>query len=117
MYSIGGQKIKAPQQMKEGRVEQYAQQKALDGSVNRDYFSSREGTKRIWTLTYYNILPAAYNVIDAVYTIYKLTDTTQAFVVSDLSISTDVHMDLVDRDFSVSGNDYLSSFTLVLTEA
>jgi hypothetical protein len=117
-FSIGGSEIKRPKSISEMRVEQYAQQKTLDGTVSRDYFSSRVGTKRVWELSYDNVQPSDYNVIDAVYTTYKSTDTAQAWVSDETNyvVSATVHMDLVDRQFTQQGTDYLSAFTLILTE-
>ncbi len=117
-FTLGGSTIKRPKDLQEVRDEQYAQQKALDGTVSRDYFSSRSGTKRIWQLTYENVTPTEYNVIDAVYTTYKSTDTPVAWVSTETNyaISATVHIDLVDRKFNQSGDQYLSSFTLKLTE-
>ena len=118
-FTLGGSEIKRPKSLSEIRDEQYAQQKALDGTVARDYFSSRIGTKRIWSLEYENVQPSEYDIIDAVYSTYKSTDTPVAWVSDETNytISASVHMDLVNRKFSQSGNQYISSFTLKLTEA
>jgi len=117
-YTLGGSEIKRPKSIEEMRNEQYAQQKTLDGTVSRDYFSSRVGTKRIWQLTYENVQPSEYDVIDAVYTTYKSTDTAQSWESDETNytFSATVHMDLVDRSFVKSGDQYLSNFTLILTE-
>lgn len=117
-FSVGGIEIKRPKSIKEVRVEQYAQQKALDGTVSRDYFSSRVGTKRVWELSYDNVQPSDYNVIDGVYTTYKSTDTAQPWVSDyvNYDVGATVHMDLVNREFTQQGTDFISSFTLILTE-
>ena len=40
----------------------------------------------------------------------------KAFVVSDLSINTTVHIDLTDRSYNTAGDSYREDLTLILTE-
>lgn len=118
-YLLNGTEIKRPKAIRELRNEQYAQQKTLDGTVARDYFSSRVGTKRVWELSYENVQPSEYDVIDTIYTNYKSTDTAQSWESTETNYTvaqTYVHMDLVDRSFAQSGDQYISEFTLILTE-
>ena len=71
MYTLNGTQIKNPQSITETVDNiQYAQQRTLSGSINRDYFGSN---KRIWKLTYQNIPKASYDTIKAAYDAYTAT--------------------------------------------
>lgn len=116
-YSLNGTTIKAPQTLQEDNSTQVAQQRTLSGAVGRDYFGSN---KRIWTLTYENIKQADYTTINGIYATYLSTGTAVAFISTEANYSvssTNVHIDLQSRGFKVGGSDYISDFTLVLTEA
>lgn len=115
---LNGTNIKAPQSIAETVDNfQYAQQRTLSGSINRDYFGSN---KRVWKLTYQNIPKASYDVIKSIYDTYTSTGTAVTWVSTETNYaisSTNVHVNIDTRGFSVGGEDYISSFTLILTEA
>jgi hypothetical protein len=115
-YTLNGTGIKAPNSMQEDNNTQYAQQRTLSGSVNRDYFGSN---KRVWKLEYKNISKANYDIINTAYQAYLSSGTAQTWVISETnySVSTTVHINLDSRGFSVGGSDYISSFNLILSEA
>lgn len=116
-YNLGGAAIKAPDSMKETNLTQYAQQKALSGAVGRDYYGSN---KRVWSLSYKNCKKSAYDTIKTVYNTYLSTNTAQTWVSTETNYpitSTTVHIDLLQRGFSVQGSDYISDFDLILVEA
>lgn len=117
-YTLGGSTIKAPNSISE-RVDniQYAQQRTLAGSIGRDYFGSN---KRVWKLTYQNIPKASYDTIKTVYDTYTSTGTAVTWESTETNYtiaSTNVHINIDDRGFSVGGEDYISSFAITLTEA
>ena len=116
-YSLGGNTIKSPQSIEETNNTQYAQQRTLQGTVGRDYFGSN---KRVWKLNYQNIQKADYDTINTQYQLYLTNNIAQAFVSTETNYtiaSTNVHINLDSRGFSVGGEDYISNFTLILTEA
>lgn len=115
-YLLASTEIRRPNTLEVGSSTQYAQNRALDGSVGRDYFGS---DKRVWKLTYETVNPSDYSTINTIYRSY-LTNGVQTWEIteSNYTISqTNVHVDLVGRGFSVKGTDYLSDFDLILTEA
>ena len=118
MYTLNGTQIKNPQSITETVDNiQYAQQRTLSGSINRDYFGSN---KRIWKLTYQNIPKASYDTIKAAYDAYTATGSAVTWVSTETNYtiaSTNVHINIDSRGFSVGGEDYISSFTLILSEA
>lgn len=116
-YLLAATTIRAPHSLDESNETQYAQQKALSGAVGRDYFGSN---KRVWTLEYRNTKKADYDTIKTIYDSYLSTGTAKAWQVTETNYSvaaTTVHVDLHVRKFLQSGVDYISDFTLVLTEA
>lgn len=116
-YTLGGTPIRQPARMQEKNSTQYAQQRTLSGAIGRDYFGSN---KRSWTLSYRNTNAADYAAIYALYSSYLSTGTALSWEVSEANYTvsaTTVHVDLVDRGFTVGGEDYLSDFELILTEA
>lgn len=116
-YTLSGAQIKSPDSLTETNSTLVAQQRTLAGNVGRDYFGTN---KRIWTLNYKNCKKSAYDTIKTIYTTYLSTATAVAFVSTETNYSissTNVHVDLQTRGFSVYGSDYISDFTLVLTEA
>ena len=117
-YTLDGTTIKNPQSINETVDNfQYAQQRTLSGSINRDYFGSN---KRVWKLSYQNISKTAYDTIKTLYNTYTSTGTTVAFISTETNYAittTNVHMNIDGRGFTVGGEDYISSFTLILTEA
>ena len=115
-YVLAGTTIKAPKTMDVANSTQYAQQRALSGAIGRDYFGSN---KQQWKLTYENIQKADYDTIKTIYDSYLATETTKTFAVTETNYtvaSTNVHMDLVMREFRVGGSSFISDFDLVLTE-
>lgn len=115
-YVLDSVTLRSPQSLVEGNNTQVAQQKTLSGAVNRDYFGSN---KRVWTLEYRNTKKASYDAIKTIYDSYLSTGSGKSWVVTETNYavsSTTVHVDLLVRKFSVSGSDYLSDFTLILTE-
>lgn len=116
-YTLNGTNIKAPNSLEESNNTQYAQQRTLAGTVNRDYFGSN---KRTWKLSYKNILKADFDVINTIYAAYLASGTAVAWLSTETNYTisaTTVHVNVDTRGFSVGGSDYISSFTLVLTEA
>lgn len=116
-FKLDSQTIRAPYEFSEGNSTQYAQTRTLDGSVNRDYFGSN---KKVWTLSYKNTKKTDYDTIKAIYDSYLTTGNAKTWEVTETNYTvsaTTVHVDLVERGFSIRGEDYLSDFTLTLTEA
>lgn len=116
-YVLSGSNLKSPNSLEETNNTQYAQQRTLGGSVNRDYFGSN---KRVWKLDYKNVPKASYDVIKGIYDTYLSTGTAVAWSVTETNYTvsaTTVHVNLDTRGFSVGGEDYISSFTLILSEA
>lgn len=114
---LDGTSIKAPQSIEEVNSTQVAQHRTLSGAVTRDYFGSN---KRKWVLQYSNILKTHYDTIKTIYDSYLSTGTVKTWQVTETNYtiaSTNVHVDLLERSFSVGGSDYISDFTLILTEA
>lgn len=114
-YLLGGVSIKRPSSMSVSRESQFAQQKTLDGSVNRDYLGS---DKLVFELVYDNITTGDYTVLIERYDDYidngtRFFDTTGEAV----EYGTLVHVDLRPREFRVKGSSYISRAVLILTEA
>lgn len=116
-YVLGGATIRPPKSIEEGNQTQYAQQKTLSGAVGRDYFGSN---KRIWVLKFENCTKTDFDTINTVYQTYLTSGTVQTWAVSETNYtvsSTNVHIDLNRRSFTMPGTDYISDFDLILTEA
>lgn len=116
-FLLSGSTIRAPMEMRETNSTQVAQQRTLSGAVNRDYFGSN---KRIWVLEYRNVLKADYDTIKSIYDTYLSTGSARTWQVTETNYTvaeTDVHVDLQEREFGVGGSNYISNFTLILTEA
>lgn len=116
-YTLNGTNIRTPHKLTVGNNTQYAQQRTLSGNIGRDHFGSN---KRIWRLSYHNVTAAEFSTIDTIYQTYLSTSSPLSWAVSETNYtvsSTNVHVDLMERGFSVGGTDYLSDFDLVLTEA
>lgn len=115
-YLLDAQTIREPMDMTELNSTQFAQQRTLGGTQNRDYFGLN---KRRWLLRYRNVQKADYDTINAIYASYLSTGTAKSFQVTETNYtiaSTNVHIDLIEREFRVGGATYLSDFDLVLTE-
>ncbi len=116
-YYLNTQLIRSPSSMTETNSSQVAQQRTLAGTVNRDYFGSN---KRIWTLEFNSVNKDDYFTIKSQYNTYLTNFTAQAWEITENNYfinQTYVHVDLLERRFTVKGNSYISDFTLILTEA
>lgn len=116
-YLLDATTIRRPTSLSEENNTQYAQNRTLDGAKNRDYFGNN---KRVWSLDFQNVKKSDYDTIKTIYDSYLSTGTAKTWEVTETNYtisSTSVHLDLQDRGFSVRGTDYLSDFTLTLTEA
>lgn len=116
-YLLNGTSIRPPTSFDESNSTQVAQQRTLSGAINRDYFGSN---KRVWTLNYENAQLSEYTTIQTLYTNYLANASAISWQVTETNYtvaSTTVHVDLQQRNFKIRGSDYLSNFTLVLTEA
>lgn len=116
-YTLDGTAIRSPHSMSESNNTQVAQNRTLSGAITRDYFGSN---KRVWKLEYNNTQKTEYDTIKAIYDSYLSTATAVTWESDEANYTiaqTTVHVDLQERGFSYSGTDYLSDFTLILTEA
>lgn len=116
-YILNGSNIRSPHEFNESNSTMFAQQRTLDGSVSRDYFGDN---KKVWSLKYNNTKKADYDTINALYQSYLSSGSPLTWQVTETNYTisqTNVHVDLQERGFSVRGTDYLSDFTLILTEA
>lgn len=115
-YVLNGSTIRSPHSVDESNDTLMAQNRALDGSINRDYFGSN---KREWRLEYRNVQPSDYNTIKTIYNTYLSTNTAVTWEITETNYTvsqTSVHLSLDERAFRVRGSDYISDFTLILTE-
>lgn len=115
-YVLDGSEIRAPHNIDELTEDLYAQQVSLDNTRSRDYMGT---TKRVWALDYTNTKVADYDTIKTIWDSYKSTATGKSFQSTETNYPialTTVHIDMTKRRFSVGGIDYISDFTLVLTE-
>lgn len=116
-YLLNGSEIKRPSEIQERDSKQYAQHKTLDATVSRDSFGS---AKRIWVLTYKNCNAADYNIIKTIRDTYRSNDTVISWESTESNYTiaeTWVHIDMDNRVIGVPGSDYLSDFSVTLTEA
>lgn len=115
-YILDGTTIRNPHTFDETNSTQVAQQRALSGRITRDYFGSN---KRVWVLEYQNTKKTDYDEINTIYQSYLTSGTGKTWQVTETNYTvsqTTVHVDLLERGFYIRGTDYLSDFTLVLTE-
>jgi len=116
-YILNATTIRPPSRVEESNNTQVAQIRTLQGTIGRDYFGSN---KRVWKLDYKNVNATDYATIKAIYDSYLATATAKSWSVTETNYTvsaTTVHIDLQQRSFSIKGSDYLSDFTLTLTEA
>lgn len=116
-YILNSTTIRSPHSFSESNNTQMAQNRTLDGSINRDHFGDN---KRTWTLEYQNVTPSDYNTIKGIYDSYLTDSQAKTFEITETNYTiseTNVHVDLVERGFSIRGTSYISDFSLVLTEA
>lgn len=115
-YLLSATTIKRPNAMEVSNSTQLAENRTLDGTINRDYFGSN---KRVWALRYVNTKKADYDTINTIYQAYLSSGTAVTWEITETNYtvsSTTVHVDLLERGFSVKGGDYISDFDLVLKE-
>lgn len=115
-YVLSGSEIRRPSEFEESNSTQMAQNRTLAGDVTRDYFGSN---KRVWRLSYENTKKSDYDTIKTIYDSYLSTGSAKTWAVTETNYTvsqTSVHVDLVERGFSVKGTDYISDFDLILTE-
>ncbi len=115
-YTLDGSTIKSPNKLVETNDTQCAVQRTLSGAIGRDYFGDN---KKKWILYYQNTNKTDYDTINTIYQSYLSTGTVKAFISTETNYpiaSTNVHVDLTEREFSNSGDSYISTFTLTLTE-
>lgn len=115
-YVLDATTIRRPYEIEERNSTQMAQHRTLDGSIRRDYFGSN---KRVWVLDYRNTNATDFGIIKTIYESYLDTGTTVTWQVTEANYTvsqTNVHVEVLERGFSVRGTDYLSDFDLILTE-
>ena len=116
-YTLNASEIRAPHEINESNNSQVAVQRTLNGSINRDYFGDN---KRFWLLSYRNVTKTDYDTIKAFHTTYLSTGTTVAFASDETNYtiaSTQCHIDINERGFTIRGATYISDFDVILTEA
>ncbi len=116
-YTLSGTAIRSPLNIDVSNSTQMAQNRTLSGTVTRDFFGSN---KRVWVLEYRNTKKTDHDTINTIYQAYLLSGTAVSWVSTETNYpisSTSVHVDLLNRKFSMSGTDYISDFSLILTEA
>ncbi len=116
-YILSSTTIRNPHEIIETNSTQVAQNRTLSGSIARDYFGSN---KRIWVLNYRTTKKADYDTIKTIYDSYLSTATAKTWQVTETNYTitqTNVHVDLKQQEFSIRGENYLSDFDLILTEA
>lgn len=115
-YLLDSTEIRNPFELDERNDTQVAQNRTLSGSVTRDFFGSN---KRIWVLNYQNAKKADYDEIKTIYDSYLSTGSGKTWEITETNYTvaqTTVHVDLKVREFRIRGEEYLSDFTLTLTE-
>lgn len=116
-YVLSSTDIIAPNSMEVENNTQHAQQRTLSGAIGRDYFGDN---KRVWTLEFSNKNKTDFDTINNIYQTYLSSGTAVTWEVTETNYTiaeTTVHMNLDVRSFNVGGEDYISDFALVLTEA
>lgn len=115
-YILDGTTIKAPQEIQETNSTQMAQHRTLNGTISRDYYGNN---KRMWVLKYRNIKKTDYDTLKTIYDSYLLLGAAKTWSVTETNYtisSTSVHVDLLERGFTVRGTSYISDVDLILTE-
>jgi len=116
-YVLDSTSIKNPNSLEEENSTQFAQQRTLRGDIGRDYFGNN---KRVWVLNYTNTQKTDYDTIKTIYDNYLNNNTSVTWEVTETNYTiseVNVHINFDERSFRVGGSDYISDFTLVLTEA
>ena len=117
MYILNSTTIRRPNSILVRNSTQVAQNRTIGGDITRDYMGSN---KRIWTLEYEDVNVTDYDTINTLYQLYLSNHATQTWEITEGNYAvsaTNVHVDLLERTFTVKGDSYISSFTLTLTEA
>lgn len=116
-YLLSGTPIRSPLSIEETNSTIVAENRTLDGTVTRDYMGSN---KRVWKLSYENVKAADFSTINTLYQTFLSTGVALTWQITETNYTvsqTNVHVDLLQRAFTVKGTDYLSDFDLILTEA
>lgn len=116
-YVLSSTTIRRPVNINESDSTLVTEHKALDASVSRDYFGSN---KRMWTLDYQNVNVDDYESINTIYQDYvsnSIPKSWQSTEPNNIIDITTVHVDLIQRDFTIHGYTMLSDFSLILTES
>lgn len=116
-YILDAVTIRRPNELEERNNTQMAQHRTLSGSIRRDYFGSN---KRVWGLSYRNTNKTDFDIINTIYQSYLNTGSAKTWQVTETNYTVSavsVHVELLERGFSVKGSDYISDFDLILTEA
>lgn len=115
-WLLASTSIRRPDSLQVENSTQVAKQRTLKGTNNRDHMGDN---KRTWRLTYRNVNKTAFDIINAIYLSYLSTSAAQTWQVTETNYTisqTNVHVDLLVRNFRVKGTSYLSDFTLILEE-
>lgn len=113
-YVLGGISIQPPHRFSEANDTLYAENRVLEGDINRDFFGEN---KRVWDLEYENLNPEDSAIIKALYYDYLDSGETKTWEVTGdnyFITETSVHIDLPDRTIHPA---YITSFVIRLTEA
>lgn len=115
-YTLNLTTLKRPTRMREANSTQYAANRTLGGTYGRDYFGTN---KRIWTLEYENLNVTDYATINTIYQTYLSTKVVVPLAITEtnLTAAANVHVDFLERDFTIPGSSYISGNVLILTEA
>lgn len=115
-YFLNGTQIRRPSGIKEANSTQSATNRVLSGNVTKDFFGSN---KRIWIFDYQNLNATDYATINAIYQAYLSAGSPVSFSSTETNypITANVHVEFLERDFSIPGSSYISNNTLTLTEA
>lgn len=115
-YILDSVSIRAPIELIEINSTQIAQHRVITGPIRRKFFGDN---KRIWQLSYANSPKDDYDAIKTIYDSYLDTNTAKSWEITETNYtvaSTNVHIDLLTREFNRSGPDYISDFVLLLVE-
>lgn len=116
-FMLNGTSIKSPTEITEINQTINTVQRTLSGRLTRDMFGSN---KRVWRLGYPLVNRQDYDVINSQYQQYLEDESPVTWRISQDNYpitTTFVHVDLIERDFSIRGSGYISAFDLILTEA
>lgn len=114
-YILNGVTIRSPHKITESNSTQYAQNRVLEGDINRDFFGDN---KRVWSLDYRNLNKADYDEIKTLYELYLQGSSLSWSITGDnyAVAATNVHVELKQKQMDNTGPHYLSNFRLILYE-